>query len=213
MYNNLSNLINTHFENKREEIKTRISTNENALERYSTDTRWNSYKRGVLTREKAAELATKRAIKEIDKNEQERLGKLDRAQRVSELQFVEITVEWHKSRTWGNNPRATVRTNDGVFYGSASGCGYDKESAAIAEALNQSGSVLKMLYDKEETKPEDKPRRDYVGYGAGYGILPSFEGGVGVSSHRQIFANCGYTWETVSNGKTFDAYRITKLEV
>lgn len=209
MYNNLMELVKNEYDKNRKERIQNIANDENILKHYSTSTRWQAYKKGSLTHDKAVELATKRGLKEIDQREQEKLFKLETAFHAKELQFVDITVEWKKSRTWGNNPYVTIRTNDGVFYGSASGCGYDKESAAIAEALNQSASVMKMLYDKKEICSE-KSNHKYLGYGSGYGVLPYFEGGVGVNSHRSVFNNCGYTWETVSSGKTFDVYRITK---
>jgi len=39
---------------------------------------------------------------------------------------------WGKSREWGRNPRIMY---DGVTIASASGSGYDKESAALSDAL------------------------------------------------------------------------------
>lgn len=57
---------------------------------------------------------------------------------------VDISVEWRRSATWGMCPTATVdaRLSDaGVTIrrdhgsGHASGCGYDKRSAAVDEAM------------------------------------------------------------------------------
>jgi hypothetical protein len=48
------------------------------------------------------------------------------------------------------------------------------------------------------------------GYGSGYGLTPSIEGGVGVSCYPGIFDKLGYKFETIASGKTFDVFAITK---
>ena len=135
-----------------------------------------------------------------------------------------ISVEWKKSRVWGYNPAVTVdawtmdadgMTECTTTTGRASGCGYDKRSAAIAEALNASPAILKALYNAEERRLKGREsrkqsRRDFIGYGSGCSARPYFEGGCGVSVFYKIFENCGYTFEQVASGKTFDAYKITK---
>ena len=140
------------------------------------------------------------------------------------LTACRISVEWKKSRVWGYNPHATVDAwtvdSNGVTdctttTGRASGCGYDKQSAAIAEALNASPVILKVLYNAEERRLKGREsrkqsRRDFIGYGSGDSSRPYFEGGCGVSVFYKIFENCGYTFEQVASGKTFDAYKITK---
>ena len=140
------------------------------------------------------------------------------------LTACRISVEWKKSRVWGYNPHATVDAwtvdADGAqecttTTGRASGCGYDKQSAAIAEALNASPVILKVLYNAEERRLKGREsrkqsRRDFIGYGSGDSARPYFEGGCGVSVFYKIFENCGYTFEQVASGKTFDAYKITK---
>ena len=148
------------------------------LKQYSTARRWEQYKAGEITREKAVELATKRALKEIEKDTAAKLARLDRVAVAPDLTFISISVDWVRSRTWGNNPHAEARTNTGTFSGTASGCGYDKESAAIAEALNQCDSVLKVLYtlkenglraglsDKSKTAACGRSNGDICGYGA-----------------------------------------------
>ncbi len=135
---------------------------------------------------------------------------------------VKIAVEWKKSQMWGHNPHTTAETwttdeNGATGYtetkGRASGCGYDKQSASIASALNENSALLKLLYIAEEKRlkgkeTRDKARRDVIGYGSGYGALPYFEGGCGVSCFYTIFKNCGFTFEQVASGKTFDVYTI-----
>ena len=195
---------------------------ERGLKQYSTPKKWEAYQAGTLSREKAVEIAVKRAEKEIDKWHEKQLAKLRTAAGAVSLGFVSISVEWSKNRTWGANPTATVRTSDGVFSGHASGCGYDKESAAVAEALNQSPAVMRMLYTAAENamKSGKAPAetgnascvswRDILGYGSGYSLLPYFERGVGVSCFWSIFKVCGYDCRSAGSGKTFDACAVER---
>lgn len=172
----------------------------------------------------------------IEKNENEKKYFLDcykkaikKAEAVAAaptLTACRISVEWKKSRVWGYNPHATVdaltvdadgATECTTTTGRASGCGYDKQSAAIAEAFNASPEILKALYNAEEKRLKGREsrkqsRRDFIGYGSGSSARPYFEGGCGVSVFYKIFENCGYTFEQVASGKTFDAYKITKRE-
>lgn len=221
MYENLKKAINEKYTKEWEEKIFYINNGyskewsedkqntDRGIEQYSTKTRWYQYKAGEITREKAIELAIARALKEVDKDEAEEMQKIEAVSKAREMDYINISVEWHKSRTWGSCPRVEVRTNDGYFTGSASGCGYNKESAAVAQALNQSASVLKALYEVKEQSIE-KNSHDVLGYGSGYGIRPYFEGGVGISCFRSIFERLGYKWETTASGKTFDAYRVSK---
>lgn len=191
------------------------------LKQYSTARRWEQYKAGEITREKAVELATKRALKEIEKDTAAKLARLDRVAAAPELTFISISVDWVRSRTWGNNPHAEARTNAGTFSGTASGCGYDKESTAIAEALNQCDSVLKVLYtlkenglraglsDKSKTAACGRSNGDICGYGAGYGAIPYFEGGVGSSCFWSILKKCGFS-TSCHHGKHSDFYSVEK---
>ena len=93
------------------------------------------------------------------------------------LTACRVSVEWKKSRMWGYNPHATVDAwtvdADGAqecttTTGRASGCGYDKQSAAIAEAFNASPAILKALYNTEERRfkgreSRKQSRRDFIG--------------------------------------------------
>ena len=180
---------------------------ERGLKQYLTAAKWANYQAGKIDRKKAVELATARAWKEIDKQERNQLEKLKNAENAPDLKYIDISVYWTKSRTWGAIPHAEIRTNNGIYRGTASGCGYDKESAAIAEALNQSPEIMKLLYKVKEKHPA-KAHRELFGYGSGYGILPYFEGGVGYSCFETIFKNCGCICSRVGSGKMFDAYHI-----
>lgn len=199
---------------------------DNGLKRYSTETRWTAYQEGRITREKAVELATARALKELEKNHARKLAKLASAEAAPDVESIAIHVEWKRSRTWGYNPHASVIVNHTNRYtGSASGCGYDKRTAAIAEALNQSAVMQRMLYqakekalangyDPESAKAHGSETNRYcIAYGAGYGVLPYFEGGVGMGSFCSVFEACGLkVTERNESGKHYDFYYIERGE-
>lgn len=191
------------------------------LQEYSTATRWEQYKNGRITREKAVEFATARAFREIDKKTAAQLAQLDRVAAAPALSHLSISVDWVRSRTWGYNPHAEAMSNAGTFTGTASGCGYDKESAAVAEALNQCDSVLQLLYtykenalaagesDESKTASCGRSNGSIIGYGAGYGAIPYFEGGVGVSCFWSILKKCGFEVRG-HHGTHSDFYTIEK---
>lgn len=153
---------------------------------------------------KIIEKITNKRKREINREIEKRFARVHEVEEVEAPASVSVVVEWHKSRTWGENPRARVAAERVATYGSASGCGYDKESAAIASALNQNPEILKILYDHAE-----------AGETFPYGVdvwagLPSFAGGCGVSCFYSIFEACGYTFRQVASGKMFDVYEITR---
>lgn len=191
------------------------------LKEYSTAHRWEQYKKGEISREKAVELATKRALKGIEKNTAAQLEKLDRVAQAADLTYISISIDWVHSRTWGYNPHAEIKTNTGFYNGFASSCGYDKESAAIADAFNKCDSILKALYtlkekglragqsDESKTAACGRSNGSICGYGAGYGAIPYFEGGVGASCFWSILEKCGFK-TSGHHGKHNDFYSVEK---
>lgn len=161
---------------------------------------------------------TKRIYKAIEAE----AARLERIKQAGDLTAIKINIEWTKSATWGANPKgegwAQFRTKDGMHSerkscAGVTGCGFDKLSTAVANVLNQFDSVLKALYkykEKELKKGTNTGLRDMFGYGSGYGILPHFEGGVGVECFPAIFDKIGFKFERISGGKTFDVFQITK---
>lgn len=128
---------------------------------------------------------------------------------------ITISVEWVKNRIWGLCPQATARvcyvdnTCDTFTSSRITGCGYDKESTAIAQTFNQCTELLNLLYAIKDMQPTDKNHAIF-GYGSGYGLLPAFESGVGVDCYKAIFEKLGYSFAAVSHGKTFDVYKVVK---
>lgn len=138
------------------------------------------------------------------KSTQQRIEKIAAAEEATLPPRVTIGVEWHRSQVWGWNPRATVSGWQVRTFDSASGCGYDKESAAIAGAFNQNPEIMRILYAHAE-------RGGAFPYGVHvFAGVPSFEGGCGVSVFDEIFKACGYAFRAVASGKMFNAYTIEK---
>lgn len=164
--------------------------------------------------------ATIQINKQYDNMTRKALKKIGLAENAGTLYEIHIGVEWHNSRTWGMNPKAIVkvyaenestRLCEGVYTGAASGCGYDKLSASIADAMNQSPAIMRVLYKLADALDgKEKEYRGKIGYGSGCAILPYFTGGVGVSCYRQIFDNLGYTWRDITSGKTYDVFTVVK---
>ena len=196
---------------------------ERGIKQYSTVTRWEQYKTGKITREKAVELARKRAAKEIEIRLEKKLARLDEAEKAPAISSGSVSVEWKKNSTWGANPTALfLSIGQGETSGHASGCGYDKESTAIAEAFNSSPSALRVLYElgedaltrgespKSKTAASGYSWGSCIGYGAGYDVLPYWEGGVGSDCFWRILEKAGYKIRKAGSGKMFDCYTISR---
>ena len=166
-----------------------------------------------LTTTKAKEIIKNKIIKEYDKRINKALTKIETIQKANEdITSINISIKWVKSQTWGYNPHATITTSNGdITEGRASGCGYDKESTSISDALNKNNDILKLLYTAKNKKMtfKNNNNHDLLGYGSGYGVLPYFEGGVGASSLMNIFRKLGYN-VTEYHTNTSDFYTITK---
>ena len=148
--------------------------------------------------------------KELDKKKTKVSNILNSSKSV---ESITIGIEWKRSSTWGHNPTATATidfddyTRECFSSGSIGGCGYDKESTAIAKALNQCNELMKKMYSVKNKKCNTKKHNSEVfGYGSGYGILPPFEGGVGTSCYYAIFKKLKMKFQRVSGGKSFDVY-------
>lgn len=169
-----------------------------------------------LTDKEIKELLKKKIIKEYEKRKNKELKRIETIAQANEtITNINISINWVRNSTWGYNPHATITTNLGtITEGKVSGCGYDKESAAIAEALDKNNDILKLLYIAKNKKMtfKNNNNHDLLGYGSGYGALPYFEGGVGASSLMDIFKNLGYNVREYHTDKS-DFYTITKKGV
>lgn len=227
-YTNIENLVKIETQKNIDRRIEAITNPESdwSLKQNSTATRWAQYQAGQIDRETANAYAIKRSEKEFAKSLEKKLARLETIAAAPVVRGVSISVEWVRNRTWGANPTATVsvETDHGYFTaeGHASGCGYDKETAAVGEALNQINAVLKMLCDCKEkaiaegmtaTGASNESNRNFIAYGAGYGAIPYFEGGVGMSSFESVFNACGLVCKTRNHGKNHDYYYFEVKEV
>jgi len=96
-----------------------------------------------------------------------------------------LNVEWRKSRDYGYCPAVLNWNGEKIAY--ASGCGYDKLSAVLVEALS-------FLFP------------DCTDAG---GSLRGCSG-AGLSTVTRRLKEHGWTLEQTANGQTFDAFKLTR---
>lgn len=195
------------------------------LRNWCTAHRLEQLDRDEITAEKARVIAEKRMERAVFKQLREQECKLNRIRNGNAPDSVGIVVEYNHGTTV--HAYATIGCLASGCYkqvdGTAGGWGYDKTSAAVAEALNKSSNALKMLLEVKERALRDgatdvsptascgRDNHTCIGYGAGYGVLPYFEGGVGMPSLLALFTNHGYTLQVV-DGESAVAYLLTKKE-
>lgn len=124
--------------------------------------------------------------------------------------YIDMDVTWRRT-AWGWCPRVSMRWEDasGAWHldnnaGYASGCGYDKHSAAVAEALNK--HFKNLLY---ASRNRDFKKAPY-GIPKYKGSFPYFEGGVGMSCYPIIMDWLGYKMKHVAWTDTYDKWIIVK---
>lgn len=167
---------------------------------------------GNYTKAEKVAYLIKRATLKANAKETELLRHVELLKDAKQIENFSISVEWKKNSTWGANPTAEIRVcyTDSCcehFTGTASGCGYDKESAAIASAFNQCNSLIALLFKVEKKDPEGK----VYGYSnSKNGFFPHLSGGVGTSCYPAIFALAGFKMQKVGSGKMFDSWAVNK---
>lgn len=214
----MEKLINQVKKENKKELKRAISNLNKAKKEDFTNLWYYSEKltkrqKEKLTKSEQKEILKNQIIKDYEKELAKDLKRINTIKNANDnIESITINVEWVKNPTWGYNPHVTVYTNNGnTTEGKASGCGYDKQSAGIAEALNKNNDILKLLYTYKNKKMTLKNTNNHnlLGYGSGYGVLPYFEGGVGVPSLLNIFKKLGYIITEHHTDKS-DFYQITK---
>ena len=210
--NNLLNSLRLEGKKELEKVVKNIEAgNMNTINFYITDLRKQQLKDGKITLEKAQQIAIKKANKEIEKRT---------AKKMDQVKYIESTIEniediniivQHKKTNLGYQYKAILATDtvriEGKYTG---GWGYDKLSTALAEVLNQYQPLMRLMYNYIDDKMFEEGsltinNHKVLGYGSGYGILPYFEHGVGVSSFYKIFDNLGLKLTQVTD----EFYRIT----
>lgn len=181
------------------------------------------YKINKANTEKQKTKVLKDLIKDYYKNElSKHINKVVEAENIINnkvvIKSIDINIYWSRNRTRGMNPHVTIDiiTSDYNYSeydltGSASGCGYDKRSAATAEAFNKSKILKAYLYKAKNKALKNKTK---LNYGSGYGAIPYFEGGVGFSCHERILKNDLGLKETYcrTTDKGNDNYRFENIK-
>lgn len=125
-----------------------------------------------------------------------------------------INVDWHRSRMWGRNPRAEVWANLAgirVDYtnGTVSGCGYDKESAAVDLALKDNPLMQTlMMWPKLNVNTGYSGQVTRVVNKLDYGYELCF-GGMGMSEFLQFMRGNGFAVAEM-HGAMFDGYMFRR---
>lgn len=184
------------------------STNDNSYH-FNIDTKSQKYIKGDLETKKQFLIA--RINKELEKNIIKKIDEINLVYSANDLVSVKIQIEWKKSKMWGYNPTCNIVVIDdkdryfNYTSGSIGGCGYDKKSTSVAEALNASPTLRKLFCEKGEnvTSYGFRHQRDYS--------LPYLEGGVGCECYSRVFAEMGYKFESIAHGDIFDVYNISKI--
>lgn len=127
---------------------------------------------------------------------------------------IRVDEEWKKSRTWGNCPTVEVWMGGEYGKGHASGCGYDKESAAAAMACNDILASVRIIatcayIDMLESKATGETCKTY-GYNFNIYHL-SFEGGVGYNCHKSIICRAGFDLTGEFHPKSADGWRYSRI--
>lgn len=207
-YTKIIEAIKAEAEHAKTATANYINADDGSMKRESTPTRWTQYQRGQITREQCAEYATERAARRIDK---ETAAAIEHAEAIASAPAVEaITIYINWTRSGGSyNPHAEIKvyTDRGTYTarGSAYGGNYNKESAAIAEALNEINAALKIIYDQREN--------DIKIYGTSlYFAAPRYERGVGVNQIRKILETSNIILISHDETKTTDHYYFERSE-
>lgn len=144
------------------------------------------------------EKLTAKAVKSVQKDAQNAADKVREVAQIDAPQFIRLYITWTRSTVWGWNPHCTLTTwtengsgyRDETTHGRASGCGYDKTSAACAEALNASnivrGALVRFVNDGGSNYGV------YTADTLNYPVCPYFEGGCGMSTITETLRKMGY---------------------
>lgn len=183
--------------------KAIVNNNKRAIKEVKKDSSLYNYlltettgQKGYFATDKdVVDYKVKRLNKDLEKSLEQLQNKMNEANEAKDIKYIEVVVEWKRSRTWGANPTATIRTDEGCFNsGSITGYGYCKLSTAIGVALNQSLGLKKSLWNNTEAKDW---KRSY---------LPYFEQGAGVGVIENQLELCGFKKVSSLHGKNFDTY-------
>lgn len=120
-----------------------------------------------------------------------------------DFKSIKIVVKWKKSKTWGANPTPEIWTNGGrceyIKGETVGGCGYDKQSTAVANILNSHFAIKKLLLINKKNIEKIYGHHNNL-----------FSPGVGVNCYKKIFKLMKYKFETIHDDENTEIYIITK---
>ena len=124
-----------------------------------------------------------------------------------------VGIRYVRSRQWGYNPDVTVyAVLDGIrvdeSHGSASGCGYDKTSAAVCRAFldNPLLETLALWDGFDPAKPEYGPE---CCHDTGHGYRYRF-GGQGMGVFERLMESNGFDMTRVNGADESVGYRFVR---
>jgi len=177
----------------------------------------------MTSEEKQQRVEDRRAARKAE----EEAARIEAERNQRPVKRLTITIEWKRSRMWGNNPHAEAKvefwpianqdTYDRRGGYTCSGCGYDKESTVIAEIFNQ--YLIYKLYEKPREwkqningKVEGFPYGVYIPDYLRPGSRPMYNGGVGTNCYFDIAKFIGGEFKRIASGSTFDVYEYADNE-
>lgn len=191
------------------------------LNRWLTDKRYQDWQSGALTDEQAWNIARKRLERDTFRQLVEDENHLKCVMAGKEPETISVLMEYRRSGA----VHCTVNIDNRHCYkGSAYGGGYDKRSAALADALNKSYDALSILAhakhvalnngetDWSATASSGRCNHDMLGYGAGYSVVPYYEGGVGMSTIIALLTRRGYKVVGRVHAKDAEAFTLVRKE-
>lgn len=213
MYDMLRAELAQNYERHVADVIAYIDNTKNDITRFLTPAKKRKYESGKMTEAEAVANAKTKALKDRKKSYEQSLKKIEKIENLtSEVDYFSVVYEFTRSGTCHADVEVSMKNGIRVMHkGTASGWGYDKASASVAEALNQYPEMLKLLYDHKEASLRSGIKSAWsnencIAYGAGYGALPYYEGGVGMSTVEYLFKVLGFKTRLrryVDNGPTF----------
>ena len=133
--------------------------------------------------------------------------KIEAKKSQKQVEFIEISIEWKKSKLYGFNPHlsARIKHTDSTFSyfdSKCSGYGYDKESTVIADLFNNFLSYALYNIDINDNN---------LPYGISKGQNTEYRyycGGIGTNCYYRISQFIGGEFKRVGTGKSFDCYNF-----
>ena len=206
MFINLKNsLVSKNNEEVKRQLENIENENMNTLNFYTTNLRQEQFKEGKISMDKFKACAKTKMLKETKKQLDKELKELEKIENNHKL-FDTLYIQVQSKKTnLGYQFKAILSDTTEKIEGSyTGGWGYDKLSSAISEVLNEYLPLKELLYNYKEkylfeNKLTQANNHDIFGYGSGYGILPYFEAGVGVSSYYKIFNSIGLEFKQIDD--------------